>query len=232
MKKELSGVDFEMITGSITRHDLNEAAYVLDAILTDFEEDSIHIVDVESDMKKFGPALVARVQNQWVISANNGLLSLLRHGLDAVFEENEGWSEKGGTFSLLNTFLPLAQRLVMKGSAGMKKASEIEEKAGLAPTITENAIRGAVIFVDNFGNAVTNITREDLDRAAKGRKLQIHLNRFTRMTQISDHYANVPVGEATCVWTNHDYLQVSIYHGEADRLLGLEKGKMITIEFE
>ncbi|MDX5319644.1 MAG: SAM-dependent chlorinase/fluorinase, partial [Bacteroidota bacterium] len=77
-----------------------------------------------------------------------------------------------------------------------------------------------------------NITREDLDRAAKGRKLQIHLNRFTRMTQISDHYASVPVGEATCVWTNHDYLQVSIYHGEADRLLGLEKGKMITIEFE
>lgn len=232
LKQELSSTDFEMISGSISRHDVTEAAFVLDAILGDFEPDSIHIVDVESDMLRHGPALVARVQEQWVITANNGMLSLLRHGLDAVFQADDALSSKGGTFTLMNTFLPLAQHLVMKGAAGLKKAGEIEEKAGLMPTITENAIRGTVIFVDNFGNAVTNITREDMDRAGANRKMEIRLNRFTRLNTIHEHYASVEVGDATCVWTNHGYLQVSIYHGEASRLLGLEKGKMITIEFE
>gem|GEM_PF-418821 len=232
LKKEMSGVDFEMITASVARHDVVEAAYVLDAVLPDFEADTIHIIDVESDMEVFGPALVARIQNQWVISANNGLLSLLKDGLDAVFEENEGWSKQGGTFTLLNTFLPLAQRLVMKGSAGLKKAGDIQEKAGLAPIITENALRGTVIYVDNFGNAITNITREDIERAGAGRKMLIHLSRSETLRKISHHYASTQVGDATCVWTNHGYLQVSIYHGDARRLLGLEKGKMITIEFE
>lgn len=232
LKKEVLGVDFELITASVARHDVIEAAYVLDDILLDFEQDTIHILDIESDMHEHGPALIARVQNQWVIAANNGLLSLLRHGLDAVFQDSEGYSEKGGTFTLLNTFLPLAQRLVMKGSAGLQKASEINEKAGLTPVITENAIRGTIIYVDKFGNAVSNITREDLERAAANRKMSIRLNRFNRLNTISDHYASVRLGEANCVWTNHNYLQVSIYHGDASRLLGLEKGKMITVEFE
>ncbi|MBI1222021.1 MAG: hypothetical protein GC180_05400 [Bacteroidetes bacterium] len=232
LKQELSGSDFEMISASVSRHDVSEAAYVLDAVLMDFEADSIHIVDVESDMKKFGPALVARIQDQWVITANNGLLSLLRHGLDAVFQADEALSAAGGTFTLLNTYLPLAQHLAMKGTAGLKKAVEIHEKSGLLPTITENAIRGTIIYVDHFGNAVTNIAREDLERAAAGRKMNIRLNRFNQLKKISDHYASVEVGEATCVWTSHDYLQVSIYHGDASRLLGLEKGKLITIEFK
>lgn len=232
LKKEMSGVDFEMITASIARHDVVEAAYVLDAVLSDFESDTIHIIDVESDMMRHGPALVARIQNQWVISANNGLLSLLKDGLDGVFEDNEGFSHCGATFSLLNTFLPLAQRLVLKGSAGLKKAGEIKEKAGLAPVITEYAIRGTVIFVDNFGNAITNINQEDLDRACANRKMSIRLNRQNTLSKVSDYYGNVQVGEATCVWTNHGYLQVSLYHGDARRMLGLEKGKMITIEFE
>ncbi|HCS19969.1 MAG TPA: hypothetical protein DIW47_05305 [Bacteroidetes bacterium] len=232
LKKEMPGTDFELITASVSRHDVVEAAYVLDDILLDFEPDTIHIVDIESDMQQFGPALVARVHNQWVIAANNGLLSLLRHGLDAVFQDTEGLSEKGGTFTLLNTFLPLALRLNLKGSAGMKKAAEIMEKAGLTPVITENAIRGTIIYVDSFGNAVSNITREDLERAAAKRKMSIRLNRFNRLHSIADHYASVQLGEANCVWTNHNYLQVSIYHGDASRLLGLEKGKMITVEFE
>lgn len=232
LKKEVPGVDFELITASVARHDVLEAAYVLNAILSDFEEDSIHIMDVESDMIKFGPALIARVKNQWIISANNGLLSLLGFDLDSIYKEDGELSKLGGTFTLLNTYLPIARRLAENGDAGLIKAGDIQEKSGLAPVITENAIRGTVIYVDHFGNSVTNIMREDLDRAAAQRKMSIRLNRHTRLESITNNYASVHVGEATCVWTNHDYLQVSIYHGDASRLLGLEKGKMITIEFE
>lgn len=232
LKKEMKGVDLEIINAECDRHDLVEAAYILDAVLPDFERDTIHIVDVDTDMHSLGPALMARVNDQWVISANNGFLSLISHTPEHIFHDTEGWSAQGGTFTLLHTFLPLAQRLYTKGSAGLKPAKEIREKAGIAPVISENTLRGTVIYVDKFGNAITNITRDELERVAAGRKMNIRLNRHTGMDKVLSHYGEVQVGMAVCVWTSQGNLQVSLYHGDASRLLGLEKGKMITVDFE
>ncbi len=232
LKREIGGSEFELVTADITRHDVGEAAFVLDSVLDEFEEDTVHIIDVESDMHALGPALAARVKNQWVIAANNGMLSLVRDGLDGVWMENQGWSEKGGTFTLMNTFIPLAQHLILKGSAGLKKAGEIREKAGLTAVITEDSLRGTVIFTDDFGNAVTNITREDFERAIQGRKMQIRLNRNASVNAIQESFGAVSSGELVCTWTSNGYLQVSLNHGHAARLLGLEKNKMVTISFE
>lgn len=231
LRNQLPGLDFELITAEVSRHDVSEAAYIVDSVLKDFLPETIHIVDVESDMHLHGPALLARVNNQWVICANNSLLSLIKHEKEQVWSLNPDVSIAGKTFTLLNTFLPLAVAVHEKDFSKLSPATEIKEKMALAPVITESAIRGSVIFVDYYGNSITNISKEEFDRAAQGRSMKIRINRQTILNTIEEFYGTVKLGEAVCVWTDSGYLQVSIYQGEASRLLGLSKGGMITIDF-
>jgi S-adenosylmethionine hydrolase len=77
VRQQLPGAELEIINAAVARHDIAEAAYVLDCVLPDFPPDTVHLVDIRADLNAFGPGLVARVKDQWVIAANNGLLSLL-----------------------------------------------------------------------------------------------------------------------------------------------------------
>lgn len=229
-KKVLPGHDLEIIKADISRHDIGEAAYILESILPEFEDGSIHIVDVDPDLFRFAPALYAKIGEQWIITANNGLVSLLADKVSFVASETEGLSDGAGINSLLNTFLPMAKRLLEKGEKGLVEFNELREKSILQPVHTENEIRGTIIYVDGFGNAITNLKKEYLEGIAKGRRLAIVLNRHDRISKIHNYYGEVEPPDLLAVWSDSGHLQISIYQGDAARLMGLRKGKMISIE--
>ncbi len=229
-KRELPHLELECIKTDVQRGSISDAAFVLDALLPEFPAGTIHIVDVESDLHLFGPALFGKVKNQWVVCANNGLLSLLEEAPEFIAAEQGNWSKEGGVNALLRTFLPMVKHLAQEGGKGLKNFNEVQEKTRVQPVISDNEIRATVIFNDHFGNAVTNLKKLDLDRLANGRKMAIIIGRHDRITRISHSYGEVINGEILASWTEEGYLQIAINHGEAKRLLGLEKGKMITIQ--
>src|SRR5690606_38626580 len=189
------------------------------------------LLDMEADMHQFGPALLAQVKDQWVITANNGFLSLLKNQVGKVFEDASPKSKEGGTFTVPNTYLPLLKQIMETGTTSLQPAGNLQGKAGVIPVVSDTSLGATVICVGQFGNAVANITREDLERVAAGRGVRIRLDRHGSTERIYSFFGEVQVGDMVCVWTRSGHLQVSIYHGDAARLFGLEKGKMITIEF-
>lgn len=229
-KRELPDLHLECVKTNVQRGSISDAAFVLDALLPEFPAGSIHIVDVESDLHRFGPALFGKVKDQWVICANNGLLSLLEEAPEFIAAEQGGWSKEGGVNALLRTFLPMVKQLQEHGDKGMKSFPDIQEKARLQPVISDNEVRATVIFNDHFGNAITNLKKEDLDQVAKGKRIAIILGRHDRLTRISQFFGEAEEGDVVATWTEDNYLQIGIYHGDAARLLGLGKGKMITVE--
>ena len=112
----------------------------------------------------------------------------------------------------------------------------------------QKQIIGNVIYVDNYGNVVTNITKKLFEDIGKGRDFKITA-RTASFTKIYNRYSdsinfNVEKskreedGKKLAVFNSSGYIELAIYksnpstHGSAATLFGLDYRDTITINFE
>ena len=95
-------------------------------------------------------------------------------------------------------------------------------KNSLRPTIFKDSIKGLIIFIDNFENVVTNITKEDFDSVHKGRKFKIEFARGEGVEVISTNYLSVHEGEKLAWFNSAGHLELAINKGNLAGLFGLE----------
>jgi S-adenosyl-L-methionine hydrolase (adenosine-forming) len=101
----------------------------------------------------------------------------------------------------------------------------------LQPVISQNQIRGSVIHIDNYDNVILNITRDLFQKISKNRPFQLYFKRHDPITQLSNYYNDVPIGETLCLF-NSDYLEIAINMGKAAELLGLKIEDTVQINFQ
>ncbi len=103
----------------------------------------------------------------------------------------------------------------------------------LNPISEHNAIRGNIIYIDSYKNAIINIRKEEFTKAAAGRtKYVIYLRRAEyNIHEIGYNYDNVPPGEKVAFFNAAGYLEIGINQGKAAELLGLKTNDMVRIEF-
>jgi len=107
------------------------------------------------------------------------------------------------------------------------------QKTELNAVITKDMIRGAVIYVDSYGNAITNISKEVFENAQKGRNISILFGREDEeITKISAKYKEVPLSEKLAIFGENRLLQIAINQGKANKLLGLKLHEIIRVEFK
>ena len=98
------------------------------------------------------------------------------------------------------------------------------------PTYSENSLRGIIVHIDHFGNAITNITKKEFLRLKGDRSFQIFI-RSLRLQRIVSTYSDVSKGEALAIFGQSGHLEIAIREGSAEQLLGLSNQDMLTIEF-
>ena len=98
------------------------------------------------------------------------------------------------------------------------------------PSYVGNSLRGMVLHIDHFGNAITNIVRSTFMETKGSRSFQIFI-RNLRMQRIVNGYGDVSKGEALAIFSENDHLEIAIREGSAAQLLGLKVQDMLTIEF-
>ena len=101
------------------------------------------------------------------------------------------------------------------------------------PTIDANAIRATIIYIDSFGNAVLNITKEVFDKECKNRPFVIYMRRSEYIiTKISSSYEDVSYGEIVAFFNSNDQLEIALNKSKAAGLLGLKVMDAIRIDFK
>ena len=109
-------------------------------------------------------------------------------------------------------------------------AKDILQRITFQPVIAPSQIRGAVIYIDNYDNVVSNVTRDLFEKVGRGRPFQLYFKRHDPILSLSKHYNDVPIGETLCLF-NSDYLEVAINMGKAAELFGLKIEDTIQIDF-
>lgn len=212
---------------------VEDAVYFAKSCINDFPKDTIHLIAVDIDMQKHQRIIACRYKGQIFVTADNGFLSMLTNNIECEYYEILTNTDSQTSFSPLKDLLvPIAVEIIEKGVDSIGKSIDsIVEKTVEQPVVLENGLRGKVIYVNNYNNAVTNITRALFDNERVGRRFNVVLNRFDSILKLSDNYSDVEVGDSLCFFNEEGLLEIAVNKGKASELLGLGKDKRITIEF-
>ncbi|GAO43747.1 SAM hydrolase/SAM-dependent halogenase family protein [Flavihumibacter petaseus] len=213
------------ITHTISPFNYPQAAYICRNALQQFPDFTFHIVLVNLFEKKPDQLLLAFHRNQYLLCADNGLLTMiLEEKPEVVMGLPAGNQETRNTLHCVR-IMGNAIRDIQQGKPllqiGIPDVPYVE-KNPLKPLLSEAWIEGQIIYIDNFENVVVNITREAFESQRKGRRFQIVFKRDEVIDRISETYADVPEGEKLALFNSAGYLEIAINKGNAAGLFGLQ----------
>ena len=241
------------ISHEISPYNLTECSYILKNAYLVFPKGSIHIIGVESEQNPENRHLAMRYNDHYFIGADNGIMALLldQHRPEKVVEINIH-NNVVTSFPVLDVFVNVAAHIARQGQLEVigKPIAAIKEIKELQPVINteKNQILGAVIYIDNYGNVVTNITQKLFDEVGMSRNFIIFV-RNEKFRQVYTTYSEaidftIPVGKRAAdgkklaLFNAAGHLEIAVYKsnpntvGGANTLFGLSYRDPITVVFE
>ena len=250
---ELNDLRIVDISHSISPFNIIEAAYIIENSYKNFPIGSIHIIGVDSEKTPEQNHLVIKLDGHYFICADNGILSLLTTKIKAEKIININvHNELPTTFSVLDVFVKIAAHIYRGGSIDLvgSKIEKLKELYNINPILNEktNEIIGNVIYVDNYENVITNITKKIFQDFGKSRKFEINARNY-KFKQIVKSYSEAirfdinkesrkEIGKKIALFNKSNYLELSIYKsnplssGGASSLFGLNYRDIIIIKFD
>ncbi len=220
------GVRLIDITHEIPPQDLIAAAFVLKEASLYFPKGTVHLAVVDPGVGTDRRKIIAAEGGQFYVAPDNGILTYLlqREGCRVyhVGETSFLPLEKSPTFAGRDHFAPIAARLAM-GTLPQAFGSEIKDPVlieGLTPRSGEREIAGKIVYIDRFGNAITNVTEADLNRSidASGFALRV---KGVRLAGLKKNYAEGETGAGNLIVNSSGHLEIFVPGGSARDLLGL-----------
>ncbi len=220
------------ISHEVECFDINKGAFLLRNAYTHFPKETIHIISINSYHNQNPVYLLFEKDGHYFIGPNNGIFSLVFEDLDenSVRQiDNKGSeslsSEK--TYSHAVACLCSGQTVEEIGPV----VKQFERRINLRPVANSVSIRGTIIHIDHYGNVIINLQKEIFEKARKGRKFAIYYKRTDPITEISNNYGDVQVGEIMSLFNLSSLLEIAINMGNANRMLDLQKDEAIQIDF-
>ena len=235
---QLEGVNIVDVSNHIEPFNVQQAAYVLRNCFKDFPIGTVHIISVDDELAINNEHLAVKAEGYYFIGADNGFFSLLLNKVksEKIVRLNIDLKTNCMTFAAKNIFVPAACHLSRGGTMEIigSVINDFEvKKMGLKAVSQANTMRGSVVYIDSYGNAVTNISQTEFERVQKGRSFTILFGREDEMiTNLSSKYRDVPVADKLAIFGENNQLQIAINKGQASKLLGLKLHDVIRIEFK
>ena len=134
---------------------------MLCAIVTkDFPEGTVHIVGVNPDATEDTKHLVVFNQGQYFILPDNGISSLIFESKsDQIVELTLTQSSEMIAFPAKDIYVKAACHIARGGALQVigKPIKEIKERVMFRAVSEEKLIRGMAVYIDHYGNVLTNI---------------------------------------------------------------------------
>lgn len=241
------------ITHEITPFDLQEAAYILKNAYIHFPKNTIHIIGVDSAATPETKHIALQLYGQFLIGADNGILSLIASEVSPEFIYQIELSDVGSSnFPVLDIFVKVACHLARGGSLSIvgTPIPELKKLRKIEPIIQRkgNVIIGSVIYIDNYGNVVTNISKDLFETYQKNRKFTIEtkrqyfntvVNKYCEVVNFDSDISNrEDHGKKIALFNTSGLLEIAIYKsnpqtvGSASTLFGMKYLDTITVTFE
>ena len=225
------------ITHDIPAQDVLAGAFVLAGAVPYFPPETIHVVVVDPGVGTDRRILATRLGEHTLLAPDNGVLTLIAQQLPmeamhVVRNTRFVSAAASSTFHGRDIFAPVAAHLA--GGLPLRELGprpdaytllEIPEPAQQE----DGSIAGQVIYVDGFGNLVSNITAEQIE-AAYG---ELDLVEITcagqRVGPLQGAYGFVDEGQPLAIINSSNRLEVAVNGGSASAQLQAGFGAEILV---
>lgn len=240
---KLPHINIVDISHQISPFVIQEAAYVVSSSYYHFPEKTIHLILVDAEISSENRPVLVCWKNHYFLGTDNGILSLITYNqnLDAIISLpfEEGVDATG-------FFVHIAS-LIVNGTSIFELGQEIgalKETHRLKAAVSDdnNRITGNIIYIDHYGNAISNISKKLFDQIRNGRNFEI-LFRSYRITQVYNSYIDyasekhAEEGGKMAIFNQSGLLEVTLYRGSsrgggtASILFGIEYESSISVRF-
>lgn len=223
------------ISHQVPSCDLAEASYLLESVFRDFPKGTVHIAAVNSTGKREDKPIAVKLEDHFFVGPDNGIFSLVSTQKPSAIVALDLINKKKTTFPARNIYAPAAAFLASGKSVHdlgqpLAALNTLIKKSGKT---TKKQITGHVIHIDSYGNLMTNIAKEDVEKILEinqNRGFEISFGR-ERSTEIHESYYSVEGGEVFFIFNQSGFLEIGINNGHASDLLGLHYDSPIFINF-
>ena len=205
------------------------ASFIIRNTFTYYPLGSIHIICVGSEAGKGSRHLAVKAKGHYFIGTDNGIFHLILNSAPdeaIVLEMSKERSE-------LDIFAETAAEILSgKNLTDIgPQITDTVEKVPLRATIDKEIILGSVIFIDSYGNAFTNITKDIFFRVFENKpyKIIIQSNR-NYISTINNKYCDVSDGELLARFNHLNLIEIAINGANVSELFNLEIGSSVRIE--
>lgn len=216
----------------IPPHDIVQAAYNVRHTYQSFPEGTIHIISVNNHSATESSLLITKQSGQYFIAPDNGVISLIFESLPAqIYRIPIGLEDR---FIIKNIYATIVRHLT-KGDALDEIGQfteKVEQRITLKPVISASQIRGSIVHIDHYENAIVNIPSVLFEQIGHGRKFELFFKRHDPICQLSESYHDVAIGEVLCLFNAAGYLEIAVNMGKAATLLGLNVDDTVQIDFK
>ena len=248
---EISEAKIIDISHDIDPFNTAEASYVIGASYSSFPKGTVHLIGVDIERNKENQHIAMQWNDHYFICADNGILSMLTQKiLPQKIVEINIHDRFPAEFSDLDIFIQVACHIAKGGLLNVigKEVTGIKQITELQAVVANdgNSLKGYVIYIDHFGNIVTNISKQQFIEVAKGRPYEIVMKPKSIKTILPNYSAiatsdKYPIktyeGEKLAIFNEAGFLEIAIFRsnpskvGSANSLLGLNYRDVITIQF-
>lgn len=220
------------ISHNIPPFNINIAAYIVKNSFESFPEKSLHIIRVGEKNHPDQRLLAVTYRGHYFVAPDNGVLSMIfEESPTIVVAINKEMVSHG---NIDEYYLRAIKNFVFKGNISEigYGTTDYVEKHLFNSTLYQNKINGVIMHIDNYGNAITNVTKADFVRVGNGKPFVIYYRIKEYFDIVLDDYSFVEEGDKVAIFNSKGFLEIAINEGNASELLGLGLGDTVQIEFK
>ena len=249
---ELEDIRIVDISHSVSPFNISEAAYIIQNAYSSFPKGTIHMIGIDSELSPENKHIAVNLDDHYFICANNGIMSMICSEIapEKIVEINIH-DKVETSFPALDVFVKVACHIARGGTLEIigKVINTIKPIKNLIPFVNDeqNQIIGTIIYIDNYGNVVTNIRRKFFENVQKTRPYEISA-RSHKFQKIHNKYSDIidfeieeskrnVEGKGLVVFNSAGYLEIAVYKsncttvGGASTLMGLKTMDTVTVNF-
>jgi S-adenosylmethionine hydrolase len=222
------------LTHEIPPQDVRAGALNLAAAAPYFPPGTIHLAVVDPGVGSSRRALAARCRDQFWVGPDNGLFHLIfsQASVSIVSLENPRYfrHQISATFHGRDIFAPVAAHLSL-GVDLSRFGPGLTDPVSLdlpEPRFTPEAVSGEIIYVDHFGNLVSNIRATQLLAWLKDRDLNLTAGPLT-LRGLARTYSVAASGTFLALVGSHGFLEIACAGDNAARRLNAGLGLPLAL---
>ena len=215
--------------------DISTASYLLSKSTRTLPPGSIIIAVVDPGVGSGRAGLAVRTQaGRIYLAPDNGILTevLAREGLADARTLPIATESISSTFHARDLFGPAAARLVNSESFDSlgAKAEKILRLPRNTATVMPNQAKGQVLYIDHYGNILTNIPGSELAKLKVGQLLTVTIKGKSFSLPFLRTYAEAPADRPFALINSDGEFEIAINQGNAARELGIKVGDPVILK--